>query len=71
MVFTNSAVAVLVPGGGAAATILASSTGAEAVTGTSTSAFAVPDRFSDEEAAPLFCAGAIGFRSLNLAGIEE
>ncbi|MEN8152013.1 MAG: alcohol dehydrogenase catalytic domain-containing protein [Planctomycetota bacterium] len=36
-----------------------------------TSAFPVPERFSDEEAAPLFCAGAIGFRSLNLAGIAN
>jgi len=30
--------------------------------------FAVPDRFSDIEAAPLLCAGLIGWRALRLAG---
>jgi propanol-preferring alcohol dehydrogenase len=30
--------------------------------------FAIPDRFSDVEAAPLLCAGLIGWRSLRLAG---
>ncbi len=30
-------------------------------------AFPIPDRFSDVEAAPLLCAGAIGYRSLRLA----
>ena len=34
-------------------------------------AFLVPDRFSDIEAAPLLCAGAIGYRSLNLASLEN
>jgi len=34
-------------------------------------AFTVPDVFSDSEAAPLFCAGAIGYRSLRLTGIED
>lgn len=34
-------------------------------------AFPIPERFSDAEAAPLLCAGAIGYRSLRLAGIEE
>lgn len=36
-------------------------------------AFAVPipDTFSDAQAAPLLCAGAIGLRSLRLAGIEN
>jgi propanol-preferring alcohol dehydrogenase len=34
-------------------------------------AFAIPDRFSDSEAAPLLCAGAIGYRSLRLTGIED
>jgi len=34
-------------------------------------AFKVPDEFSDSEAAPLFCAGAIGYRSLRLTGIED
>ncbi len=31
--------------------------------------YAIPDVFSSEEAAPLLCAGAIGYRSLRLAGI--
>jgi propanol-preferring alcohol dehydrogenase len=37
------------------------------------SAFAhrIPDLFSDSEAAPLLCAGAIGFRSLRLTGLED
>ena len=30
-------------------------------------AYAIPEKFTDEEAAPLLCAGAIGFRSLRLA----
>jgi len=30
--------------------------------------FALPDRFSDAEAAPLLCAGLIGWRALRLAG---
>ncbi len=34
-------------------------------------AFAVPDIFSDAEAAPLLCAGAIGWRSLRLAGLSD
>lgn len=32
-------------------------------------AYAIPDIFSDAQAAPLLCAGAIGYRSLRLAGI--
>ena len=32
-------------------------------------AYAVPDRFSDEEAAPLLCAGIIGFRALRRAAL--
>jgi propanol-preferring alcohol dehydrogenase len=32
------------------------------------SAFLIPQSFSDAEAAPLLCAGAIGYRSLSLAG---
>jgi propanol-preferring alcohol dehydrogenase len=36
-----------------------------------TSAFPIPDRFSDSVAAPFLCAGAIGYRSLNLAGLED
>jgi propanol-preferring alcohol dehydrogenase len=34
-------------------------------------AFAIPEAFTDEEAAPLLCAGAIGYRSLRLAGIRD
>ncbi len=32
--------------------------------------YAIPERFSDDEAAPLLCAGIIGFRSLRLSAIE-
>ena len=35
------------------------------------SAFLIPDQFTDAEAAPLLCAGAIGYRSLKLSGIED
>ncbi len=37
------------------------------------SAFAhvIPDTFADAEAAPLLCAGAIGFRSLRLTGLKD
>ncbi|MDI6890515.1 MAG: zinc-dependent alcohol dehydrogenase family protein [Thermodesulfovibrionales bacterium] len=34
-------------------------------------AFRIPELFSDSEAAPLLCAGAIGFRSLRLTGMED
>jgi len=34
-------------------------------------AYAIPSIFSDAEAAPLLCAGAIGYRSLRLAGIQD
>jgi len=34
-------------------------------------AFTIPDGFTDSEAAPLLCAGAIGYRSLRLTGIED
>ncbi|MEW5899996.1 MAG: zinc-dependent alcohol dehydrogenase family protein [Acidobacteriota bacterium] len=34
-------------------------------------AYAIPDVFSDAEAAPLLCAGAIGYRSLRLTGLQE
>jgi alcohol dehydrogenase, propanol-preferring len=33
--------------------------------------FAIPDDYSDEHAAPLLCAGLIGYRSLRLAGDGE
>lgn len=34
-------------------------------------AVAVPDEFSDVEAAPLLCAGAVGYRSLRLTGMKD
>ena len=34
-------------------------------------AYAIDDRFSDAQAAPLLCAGAIGYRSLRLTGLED
>ena len=34
-------------------------------------AFAIPERFSDEQAAPLLCAGAIGYRALALSGLAD
>jgi propanol-preferring alcohol dehydrogenase len=33
-------------------------------------AYAIPEGFADEQAAPLLCAGIIGFRALRLSGIE-
>jgi propanol-preferring alcohol dehydrogenase len=34
-------------------------------------AHSLPDAFTDAEAAPLLCAGAIGYRSLRLAGLSD
>ena len=34
-------------------------------------AHAIPEQFSDSEAAPLLCAGAIGYRSLRLSNLED
>ncbi len=34
-------------------------------------AYPIPETFSDAEAAPLLCAGAIGYRSVKLSGIED
>jgi len=34
-------------------------------------AYPIPDIFSDSEAAPLLCAGAIGYRSLKLTNIKD
>jgi propanol-preferring alcohol dehydrogenase len=34
-------------------------------------AYPIPDQFSDSEAAPLLCAGAVGYRALRLAGIKN
>ncbi|MGR8981708.1 MAG: zinc-dependent alcohol dehydrogenase family protein [Gammaproteobacteria bacterium] len=33
--------------------------------------YPIPDSFNDEEAAPLLCAGAIGYRSLRLTGLKD
>jgi propanol-preferring alcohol dehydrogenase len=33
--------------------------------------FPIPDTFSDVQAAPLLCAGAIGYRSLRLTGLKD
>ena len=33
-------------------------------------AYPIPEQFSDEEAAPLLCAGIIGYRALRLCGIQ-
>jgi len=33
--------------------------------------YAIPESFSDEQAAPLLCAGIIGFRSLRLSGVHK
>jgi len=34
-------------------------------------AFPIPDEFSDSEAAPLMCAGAVGYRSLKLTNLKN
>lgn len=34
-------------------------------------AYRIPEIFSDAQAAPLLCAGAIGYRSMRLSGIED
>ncbi|MGB2808680.1 MAG: zinc-dependent alcohol dehydrogenase family protein [Sedimentisphaerales bacterium] len=34
-------------------------------------AYLIPDTFSDSEAAPLLCAGAIGYRALNLTNLQD
>jgi propanol-preferring alcohol dehydrogenase len=34
-------------------------------------AYPIPERFSDLEAAPLLCAGVIGYRALRLSGMED
>ncbi len=43
---------------------------AEYITVPEFSAYPIPERFSDSQAAPLLCAGAIGFRSFRLSNIE-
>ncbi len=44
---------------------------AEYMTVPETSAFPIPQGFTDVEAAPLLCAGAVGYRSLRLSGLEN
>jgi propanol-preferring alcohol dehydrogenase len=44
---------------------------AELMTVPETSAFSIPEIFTDTEAAPLLCAGAIGYRSFRLANVEN
>ncbi len=44
---------------------------AEFVVVPETYAYPLPDEFSDAEAAPLLCAGGVGYRSLKLARIED
>ncbi len=34
-------------------------------------AYPIPGQFTDSQAAPLLCAGAVGYRALNLTGIEN
>jgi alcohol dehydrogenase, propanol-preferring len=34
-------------------------------------AYRIPEQFTDSQAAPLLCAGAIGYRSLRLTGIQD
>jgi alcohol dehydrogenase, propanol-preferring len=34
-------------------------------------AYPIPDTFADAEAAPLLCAGAVGFRALKLTGLKD
>jgi propanol-preferring alcohol dehydrogenase len=44
---------------------------AELMTVPETYAAPIPDAFTDVEAAPLMCAGAVGYRALRLTGIEN
>lgn len=44
---------------------------AERMTALAAFAHAIPDVFEDAEAAPLLCAGAIGYRSLRLTGLVD
>jgi propanol-preferring alcohol dehydrogenase len=44
---------------------------AESVTVRADFAHPIPDAFSDEHAAPLLCAGVIGFRAYRLSGVEK
>jgi len=44
---------------------------AEYVTVSERYAYPIPDCFSDTEAAPLLCAGAVGYRALKLTGLKD
>ena len=44
---------------------------AEFMTVPETYAYPIPDTYGDAEAAPLLCAGGVGYRSLRLAGLED
>lgn len=44
---------------------------AEYMTVPATYAYPIPDAFTDEQAAPLLCAGAIGYRALKLCNISD
>lgn len=44
---------------------------AEYTTARASSCFSIPDSYSDVEAAPLLCAGLIGYRSLRMAGEDR
>lgn len=44
---------------------------AEYMTAPEAYAYPIPEVFSDAQAAPLLCAGGVGYRSLRLAGIED
>ncbi|GJM15876.1 MAG: alcohol dehydrogenase [Thermodesulfobacteriota bacterium] len=44
---------------------------AEYMTVSENYAYLIPEVFSDSEAAPLLCAGAIGYRSLKLTGLKD
>ena len=35
------------------------------------SAYKIPERFTDEEAAPLLCGGSVGYRALRLTGMKD
>lgn len=44
---------------------------AEFMTVPASSVYPIPEIFSDSEAAPLLCAGAIGYRSITLTGLQD
>jgi len=44
---------------------------AEYMTVSEAYAYPIPEQFSDQQAAPLLCAGGVGYRALKLAGIDD